>query len=308
MRSTFVPVTFKNNPKMKTRIMMLLLCVSMVFFTTVSAQHITIVTPDDLKKGEIIDTTLFRVQYKLTTKEDTLAKDKQPVKETMMLEVGRKLSLFYSYTQYILDSVMVDDMTKGASQEEFMQHARQYGGGNVTYRIYKNYPAGKVTTLDKLGISKFRCEEINDLPQWQLKSDTITILSYLCHKATCHFKGRTYEAWYTLEIPRSEGPWKLTGLPGLILKAKDRGETYIFECTGVEQCRNNETIMLAGGTFEPVNRKALNKIYERYAKDPVGFITSTQPGVHIKVTDEHGNENVKTPKDLPYNPIELSDK
>lgn len=272
---------------------------------TATAQ-ISIITPDDFKKGEVIDTTLFKVQYKMTYVKNTASADKTPSIETMMLEVGKKNSLFYSYSMHVRDSVIGEDYKKGASQDEIMKHFKQLGGGAITYRIYKNYPVGKVTTLDKLGISKFRCEEANEKPQWQLLPDTTTLLSFRCHKAMCTFKGRTYEVWYTTEVPRSEGPWKLFGLPGLILSVKESTGTYSFECTGIERGKNNEVVTLPMSDHEIVDRKGLNKLYERYHNDPVGFITSTQPGVTIKVTDERGNTTKMTK--IVYNPIELSTK
>ena len=55
------------------------------------------------------------------------------------------------------------------------------------------------------------------------------------------------EAWYTPEIPRSEGPWKLQGLPGLILKASDSRQHYTFVCTGIgrslcSRCRRGKLL------------------------------------------------------------------
>ena len=52
-----------------------------------------------------------------------------------------------------------------------------------------------------------------------------------------------------------------------------------------------------------MNRKAYNKVHERYYADPVGFITGSMPNVTIKVSDEHGNAT-KNPKNVPYNPLE----
>ena len=36
-----------------------------------------------------------------------------------------------------------------------------------------------------------------------------TVASFDCQKAECDFRGRRWEAWFTPEIPVSEGPWKL---------------------------------------------------------------------------------------------------
>ena len=57
--------------------------------------------------------------------------------------------------------------------------------------------------------------------------------------------------------------------------------------------------------FESISRIDLNKVYERYAKDPVGFITSTAPNVKLTVKDD--KVTLKN-FELPYNPIELSEK
>ena len=197
---------------------------NLLFMVTVALQataQITILSMDDVKKSEPIDELVFRAQYELKMVEDTTKTDCQPNSETMMLEVGKKCSQFYSYTTYLRDSTLIADYANKVSQDILQQHAKAYGNGRITYRIYKNYPTGKVTTLDRLATSNFRCEEKNEKPVWTLLPDTATILTYHCRKATCHFRGRSYMAWFTMEIPVSEGPWKLCGLPGLIIKAED---------------------------------------------------------------------------------------
>lgn len=268
--------------------------------------QITIIKTDDIRKSEPIDEVVFRAQYELKMVEDSTKTDRQPNSETMMLEVGKKSSLFYSYTAYARDSVLMEDVKNNVSQDVMNEHSKAYGNARITYKIYKNYPSGKVTTLDRLATSSFRCEEMNEKPEWKLLPDTLTVLSYLCHKAACHFRGRTYTAWYTLEVPVSEGPWKFCGLPGLILKVEDSRGHYSFQCMGVEQSKNKVQILFGSKGYEAVSRKNLNKIYERYSKDPMGFIASTAPNVKVTMTDERGNimKNVT----FPYNPIELSDK
>lgn len=74
---------------------------------------------------------------------------------------------------------------------------------------------------------------VDTLPEieWQLIDETKKIDSLSCQKAIGKFRGRTYTAWYAKEIPVAAGPWKLHGLPGLIVEAEDSlGEVkFIFE-------------------------------------------------------------------------------
>ena len=71
--------------------------------------------------------------------------------------------------------------------------------------------------------------------------DTI-IIGYPCHKAVCKFRGRTWTAWYSLDLPFDNGPWKLGGLPGLILAASESRHEFSFVATGIEQMRQTATI------------------------------------------------------------------
>ena len=274
-----------------------LLIVSLQAVLVNAQMALTIANPNENIKEEPIDDVQIIVQYQTKMMPDTL-KPENITDESMVLKVGTKSSTYYSYTRFVTDSLFKEQLIK--SGNSVIRRERSSEMGIVTYQIYKNYPTGKVTTLDRIAMNRFRCEEENEVPAWQLLTDTMTILSYHCQKAICHFKGRDYEAWFTSEIPRSEGPWKLHGLPGLILKAADSQGHYSFECTGLINA--DEKLMFGAEGYEPISRKNLNKIYERYAIDPVGYITSSSPNVRIIVKDESG-EN-KSVKNMPYNPIE----
>ena len=261
-------------------------------------------TPSVTTKMEPIDDVRLIVQYETKMITDTLHPEKI-VEESLMLKIGNVSSSFSSYTRFVSDSIHNDNIKK--NNGVFTMNSMSLGfSGIVTYHIYKNYPEGKVTTLDKIGISLFRCEEENEVPAWELLTDTMTILTYSCQKAICCFKGRNYEAWFTPEIPRSEGPWKLHGLPGLILRAADSQGHYTFECTGL--INGNEKLLFGADGYESVSRKNLNTLYERYATDPEGFITSTMPNVTtFTVSNGEVVENKKSAKKNPYNPIERTD-
>ena len=63
---------------------------------------------------------------------------------------------------------------------------------------------------------------------WEITGEERTIDSLKCVKASATFKGRNYVAWYCPDIPIPDGPWKLGGLPGLIIEAYDEARQLQF--------------------------------------------------------------------------------
>lgn len=78
-------------------------------------------------------------------------------------------------------------------------------GGRIHWEFYKNYPSkGQTTLLDKV-LGNYQCTEQLEVPNWQLIPDsTTTIIGYRCLLAKALFKGRTWYAWYSEDIPISE--------------------------------------------------------------------------------------------------------
>ncbi len=264
--------------------------------------HMTVINTNEVLKAEPIDDVLLTVQYELSWLPDTLHTDKK-MNETMMLKIGKKNSVFYSYASFLTDSILEIDKRNGADLEVIQNHMKMYTP-KVSYKIFKNHPAGKTTYMDQLAMNRFMCQEKAILPEWTMTEDTLTIHSYVCRKAVCNLYGRTYEAWFTPEIPRSEGPWKLQGLPGLILKAEDTEGHYKFECTGISQNKDEEDkIMYSEDGHQPISRKELNKMYTRFAADPIGYMTSAAPNVKVIMKTEDGRP-ASNPKNTPHNPIE----
>lgn len=67
------------------------------------------------------------------------------------------------------------------------------------------------------------------IKDWKLIDETKMINTINCKKAEITFKGRNWIAWYSPDIPLPYGPYKFTGLPGLIVKITDDQRDYDFE-------------------------------------------------------------------------------
>lgn len=78
---------------------------------------------------------------------------------------------------------------------------------------------------------------VDNLPvqEWELISgETKTIEGYKCNKAKLKFRGSEFTAYYTSAIPTTFGPWKFSGLPGLILEISlDGNSNFYWKATKV---------------------------------------------------------------------------
>jgi GLPGLI family protein len=167
--------------------------------------------------------------------------------DELLLNIGPHISEFYSkrenQIQHIRDSIFAlgGDLSRATSLTADIPRSYQY------YHVYKNYPSmGMLTYIDKVLFDSYRYEESLEKPVWTLLSERKDIQGYSCQKAMTVFKGRKWVAWYTTEIPISDGPWKLNGLPGLILDAVDSDSLFHFYCVGMKQFKKSIPINIKG--------------------------------------------------------------
>jgi len=87
--------------------------------------------------------------------------------------------------------------------------------------IFIDFSKKQILARETVGSKAFIYEEPLPIIQWKLSDERKELGKFKCQKATAIFRGRNYIAWFTTDIPISMGPWKLHGLPGLILEAYD---------------------------------------------------------------------------------------
>lgn len=262
---------------------------------TANAQ-ITIVTNDDFVNRDTCDIIKYVVNYDMEFVENINKLPYEYNKDRMVLQIGEKATLFYSYDKYLADSTNLEVIKRNGTE--------YVGSQGASWLLYKNYPKEKYYSyLDQIVRDRYVCHEMVEEPDWQLLSDSTTIIKeHPCVLAVADYRGRKWYAWYAEDIPLSEGPWKLCGLPGLILRAYDSENQYRFELSGIRNGRPEEVITYIGSGYETVDKKSLDKIYERYYNDPISFLT-TNPNTKVTIVDGNGNKMDKLPA-IPRNPIE----
>jgi GLPGLI family protein len=137
--------------------------------------------------------------------------------------------------------------------------------------------------------------------KWELLSDQKIINNLTCFLAKTYFRGRTYYAWYIPSIPVSFGPWKLNGLPGLIIEAYDETKQvmFYFKSLKIPFAINFDTIKNKLKNTEKISLKDfLNQENNINEKSIIQNIKSKMPrGIDVKV------EIKKTGIELDYHDI-----
>lgn len=179
--------------------------------------------------ADTLDTASLRIVYRLTY---VGAPKDAPRSSRWGLLVGSRNTRFYNLMYERADSALsewhkrndrilvVPQITLEPVGEVFRDCKKN------EFRVIQRFPFQNSYVVEY--------EESAIVPEWSLYSDTDTVGSYACRQARIDYGGRTWTAWYAPEIPINAGPWKLFGLPGLILRVVDDTGTYAFECEALE--------------------------------------------------------------------------
>ncbi|RZK48579.1 MAG: GLPGLI family protein [Pedobacter sp.] len=261
------------------------------------------------------DKTIARVNYKLTHIEDTTNRDK-PHTENMLLVVGNNASVFTS-----LDKINRNKEMEASVQQQMKEQA---GSGSFNLKL-NNFSTKPTTNIDiyqftnekkryinERLINNYLVDEKVEPIQWKISKDTANFHGVKCQKAIANYKGREWIAWFSQDYPMSAGPWKLGGLPGLIIQAHDKKNEVVFEFDGIELVKpnsaeqktedismgpNTRIIGLSNNVYYGeeikipsdatiITPKEMDKLKEIREKDPEGFqksqLASLQTGMGVR--------------------------
>ncbi len=151
-----------------------------------------------------------------------------------ILLIGEDESKFYDYSAFRLDSVSAipgvsDDLIK-KFKEEYL-NSETYFGQEVNTSLKDD----KLTVFCDMAPERYKYEQKLPLMKWEETEETAKVCGFQCKKATCEYGGRKWQAWYAEEIAVPFGPWKIAGLPGLVMKAIDEAGNHSFEAIAFRQ-------------------------------------------------------------------------
>lgn len=230
-----------------------------IFYITINAQ----------------DKADMEVVYKMNYIPDSLNKEKKISVDNLILLFNNNTSIYFSqeaknYYEYLY---------KGIST---MQNGKISLGTLPNYprsraSVYKN---GEIVTAT-LPVGKYFYSFEEPKLQWTLLNDKTKINGIECSFAkTVTDTGDTFFAWYTMEYPFSEGPFRFKGLPGLILKVFNQNNTIEIEAVEIKKSISLIEPFIISQSIKIKNKNIYLKTRSEYNENP--NIQNINSGIIVK--------------------------
>lgn len=171
------------------------------------------------------------------------------LRDSYRLQIGDSINRYYSEYSQRVDSIAFNYILS-LKQEYIDQLVPDWTPSRLKRTLYSWIPEGICplyydvytfnATAERRVSSRFQYIEYQytepqDELAWEMIPGSENILGFECNKAMASYRGRTWIVSFTFDLPYPAGPWKLGGLPGLILKAEDAQGLFKWEASGITQ-------------------------------------------------------------------------
>lgn len=248
---------------------------------------------DDMEK---LDTVVLRVQYVATYREE----ERGPFRKSVeALYIGNEKSEYrenlFQYSEEHMPEILRDAHPTTMDSLKRMMNVRSKIEGQfkpTLYTIQKNHPqAGWLRCYNNLMVEDFNVLRPRLNPRlfydepiptlvWELNEGDTIVCGYSCQRASTTFRGRTWKVWYAPDLPFQDGPWKLCGLPGLILKAEDAEGDFKFEATELRHPQNE--FIVEHPTYKKYSKATFKRMRE------IEKMRSENPEALVKLIADNG--------------------
>ena len=227
----------------------------------------------------------YELTYKPKQKVDSLQK------AVAILDVSDKKSIYKDYLTVSQDSLIKIEVDKMMKAGMFKDISKSFQQPKFAFKVIKEYPSMKVNFNERMLNSVFGYEEEPKF-NWQITNEKQKIGDYEAQKATTEYGGRKWTAWFTEAIPFPDGPYKFSGLPGLIVKIEDADKNYSWVLTANKKLKEFEELSYSeklqaqfGGKndINVISRDKFESSFETYKKDPLASIRGQIPQDRLNV-------------------------
>lgn len=269
---------------------------TLVFFTSISAQSFS---------GKATYKTSRKSTFKFGKEQKGITDKMQEQLKKRMQKMNQKTFIlnFDKKTSTYKEDVKLEAPKPNIGGGSFK--VISLGGSGKGSIYYKNIKEKRYADQNQIMGKVFLIKDSLPNYDWKLSSETKNIGHYTCYKATFSkevesvtlsmVNGKSKEikkketvvttAWYTTQVPISNGPDNFQGLPGLILEIND-GKRLIV-CTEIILNPSNKIDIVEPEKGKIVSQEEFNKIQKEKSEDMMEKMNSRNGmninGINIKM-------------------------
>lgn len=235
-----------------------------------------------------------RFIYQVTMKPDST--NRNDIKtELAYLDATPEKSIFYGEKRLQRDSLFTKVRQTGSFN--FDRSQMQNLRSNIDFTVDKDFKTNTKTFTSRIARDQYAYQEDRPM-EWKILPETAKIGEYKTQKAETQFAGRSWFAWFTTDIPFQDGPYKFSGLPGLIVKVEDSKGDYSFDLKETKKIAAIQAFSPSGNPVK-VKRKDFVKQETLFRKDPASFMQasmgSARGGSGISAPQSRGSMRTPDP-------------
>ena len=247
----------------------------------------------------------LKVSYKYPHKHLKTDAKAYDTEHNMVLLANSVYSKFCSpITEYIdsLNSTPSGKAIRNRMLGEEIKKARETGDYSYVQTkqgsmyVFKNSGDSTVTVYDQAGMLEqgYYTEPLAEMV-WEVGDSVRPVLGYECIMAETDYHGRHWTVWFTPEIPLHDGPWKLCGLPGLILEASESSGQHQFIADGIELSTQTIMPVYSPKKYDRIKREDMLRSMRSYLTNGNAMvnaiISNTPSGEKIEIKSEAGDSS-----------------
>lgn len=169
-------------------------------------------------------------------------------------QMNKTMVLYYDKGESLFEQLK----TKGQEQPTTMGVQTMKLGGSGS--CYKNLKTKESTAQEYIMDRAFLITEpLLTMNEWKLENETKKVGNYTCKKAV---KDGNLTAWYSTELPVSDGPYLYCGLPGLILEIETPTKQITMQTIELKSQEVNGKIEVPK-SGKKINRKEFVELMEK---------------------------------------------
>lgn len=254
----------------------LITTLTLFFVIAINAQEFT---------GKAIYKTSRKSNFKFGSDNPQITDEMKEQMKKRMQKMNQKTFIleFDKYTSTYKQDVKLDAPKPQIGGNRVM--VMSLGGSGAGDVYYKNIKSNRYANQTEIQGKRFLVKDKLEKRDWKLSTETKNIGKYTCYKATFSREVEnksmsivngdskeevkkeiiTTTAWYTTQIPISNGPRNYQGLPGLILEINDGRNTIV--CTEIILNPSDKITIQEPKKGKVVSQKKYNKIQEQKTKE-----------------------------------------